>query len=85
MTASAPSVSRRAGPLHLREWAGSGLPVMLLHGMAAHTHWWDRVVPHLGSALKPAAFDFRGHGESDWREDGVYTGETWLEDVEAAR
>lgn len=82
---TSPSMSRRAGPLHLREWAGGGVPVLLLHGMAAHTHWWDRVVPRLGAALKPAALDFRGHGESDWVPDGVYTGETWLEDVETAR
>lgn len=77
--------SRRAGALHLREWPGSGLPVLLLHGMAAHTHWWDPVVPMWNGSLRAAALDFRGHGESAWVDDGVYTTQTFLDDVEAAR
>ncbi len=77
--------SRRAGALHLREWPGTGTPVLLLHGMAAHTHWWDPVVAHWKGALRAAAVDFRGHGESAWVDDGVYTTRTFLDDVESAR
>jgi len=84
---NAPSAetARKAGPLNVREWPGAGRPVLLLHGMAAHTHWWDPVVPRWGGAFQAAAFDFRGHGDSEWVADGVYSGETWLEDVETAR
>lgn len=77
--------SWKSGALHLREWDSEGLPVLLLHGMAAHTHWWDAVAPRWRGVLRAAAVDFRGHGDSDWTEDGVYTAETWLQDVEDAR
>jgi pimeloyl-ACP methyl ester carboxylesterase len=75
----------KAGPLRTRDWGGSGLPTMLLHGMAAHAHWWDEAAPPLAPALRPVAIDFRGHGDSRWTEDGVYRPETWVDDVETAR
>lgn len=75
--------SRRAGPVHLRAFGGAGAPVLLTHGMAAHTHWWDPVVPHWDGALAAAALDF--HGDGDWLEDGAYTSERWVEDIETAR
>ena len=77
--------SRRAGPVHYRDFGGEGPPVLLTHGMAAHTHWWDPVVPHWEGRLRAAALDFRGHGDSDWLEDGLYTSERWVEDIETAR
>jgi pimeloyl-ACP methyl ester carboxylesterase len=83
---SAPNVRDwKAGALRVRDWGGEGLPTLLLHGMAAHTHWWDSAAPLLAPALRAAAIDFRGHGDSDWTADGVYTAETWIDDVEAAR
>ena len=84
MIARTDALSRKAGPLHLREWPGLGPRVLLAHGMAAHTHWWDSVIDKLGDA-HIAAFDFRGHGESDWVPDGVYTAATWMDDIETAR
>lgn len=75
----------RAGPLHLRDWGGPGLPLLLTHGMAGHSHWWDPAVRHWGGFFRAAALDFRGHGESDWVESGVYTADTWVEDIENAR
>ena len=71
--------------LHLRSWGGEGTPLMLLHGMAGHTHWWDAVAPHLVDSFKPVALDFRGMGDSDWRPDGNYTTENWVADIEEAR
>jgi pimeloyl-ACP methyl ester carboxylesterase len=79
------STSRKAGPVHLRDWGGSGLPLLLTHGMAAHTHWWDAVVPRWNGVFHTAALDFRGHGDSDWIEDGPYVSERWVEDIETAR
>lgn len=77
--------SRKAGPVHLRDFGGPGLPVLLTHGMAAHTHWWDPVVPHWKGALHAAALDFRGHGDSDWLGEEPYLSERWVEDIETAR
>lgn len=71
--------------LFARDWGGSGLPVLLLHGMGGNTHWWDGAIPAL-SGLRLIALDLRGHGESGWAsglED--YQFESFLEDVEAAR
>ncbi len=84
MIARTSPLSRKAGPVHIREWPGPGPRILLAHGMAAHTHWWDSVIAQLGDA-HIAAFDFRGHGESDWVEDGVYTAATWMDDIETAR
>ena len=72
-------------PVSLRDWGGDGPRVLLAHGMAANTHWWDPVVPFWNNSLRAAALDFRGHGDSDWTEDGVYARETWIADVETAR
>ncbi|MDE2491108.1 MAG: alpha/beta hydrolase [Elusimicrobia bacterium] len=74
-----------AGPVRLRDWGGAGAPVLLAHGMAAHSGWWDPVVPLWGGVLRAAALDFRGHGDSGRTEDGAYAPETWVEDVETAR
>jgi len=85
MTSTNAPRSWKAGPVHLRDFGGTGAPLLLAHGMAAHTHWWDPVVRRLPPALRAAALDFRGHGESDWVADGVYTTETWVADLETAR
>lgn len=85
MTTASQPRSWKTGALHFRDFGGSGAPVLLAHGMAAHTHWWDSVAPKWNGVLRAAAVDFRGHGESDWVEDGVYTSETWVADLEAAR
>ena len=77
--------SRKAGPVHLRDWGGPGVPLLLTHGMAAHTHWWDSVVPRWKGIFHAAAIDFRGHGDSDWLENEAYTSATWVDDIENAR
>jgi pimeloyl-ACP methyl ester carboxylesterase len=83
---SAPSVRDwKAGSLRVRDWGGDGTPTLLLHGMAAHSHWWDATAPRLAPGLRAVAIDFRGHGDSDWTADGVYEARTWIDDVEAAR
>ncbi len=78
-------IERKVGPIRLRDWGGGGAPLLLTHGMAAHSHWLDRIVPHWEGRYRVAAIDFRGHGESEWTEDGVYTPDTWLTDIETAR
>jgi pimeloyl-ACP methyl ester carboxylesterase len=84
---SVPSIQHtfKAGPVHLRDWGGSGHPILLLHGMAAHTHWWDDVVQLWTGRLRAAAVDFRGHGDSERTPDGFYSAELWVEDIETAR
>jgi pimeloyl-ACP methyl ester carboxylesterase len=85
MTPDEPARDFKAGGIHIRDWGGAGIPVLLAHGMAAHSYWWDSVVGHWLGHLRPAAFDFRGHGDSDRANGGVYTRQTWIDDVETAR
>ena len=75
----------KAGAVHLRDWGGDGAPILLLHGMAANSHWWDLVAPRWRGKLRAVALDFRGHGDSDWAPGGVYTSDLWIEDIETSR
>lgn len=78
--------SKKAEGVHLRDWGGPGAPLLLTHGMAAHTHWWDAVVPRWKGVFHAAALDFRGHGDSDWLAgDEAYVSSRWVEDIETAR
>ena len=77
--------SRKTRGVHLRDWGGEGPKVLLTHGMAAHTHWWDPVVPFWGGKVRAAALDFRGHGDSDWLQGEAYTSDAWVSDIDVAR
>ena len=66
-----------------RVWgAGSGKPPLLLvHGMNAHSHWWDFIAPQLLDAYTVAAMDLTGMGDSDYRYN--YDGETYAAEIKA--
>lgn len=80
--------SRRiaAGPLalHLLEWGPPGSPTLcLLHGGAAHAHWFDLVAPGFGDRYHVVALDQRGHGESDWARPAAYATQDFARDLVA--
>ena len=53
--------------LHYAAWGPKGgPPLILLHGGAANSHWWDWVAPRLAGRLRVLALDFPGHGQSEW-------------------
>ncbi len=55
---------------------------MLVHGTAAHAHWWDHIAPFLqADGLRVAALSMSGHGDSDWRE--RYSPDQWAAEVMA--
>jgi len=63
-----------------REWGPAGAPgVVLVHGGAAHSGWWDHVAPLL-TGHRVAALDLTGHGDSDRR---AYDPLLWAEEVVA--
>ncbi|MDQ7905548.1 alpha/beta hydrolase [Phytohabitans sp. ZYX-F-186] len=67
--------------LHTREWGTPGRPgVVLVHGGAANTHWWDHIAPWLAGERHVVAVDLSGHGDSEWRPDG-YTLSRWADEV----
>ncbi len=55
---------------HYRDWGGSGLPVVLLHGLASNARIWDLTAPLLARRFRVLALDQRGHGLSDRRDEG---------------
>lgn len=76
-----------ANGLRLRgyTWGDPGRsPALLLHSLAAHSHWWDWTAPLLGDGLHLIALDFRGHGQSPWAVPPVYGFDEYVADVLAA-
>ena len=68
--------------IHYRAWGeNSELPgIVLLHGGAANSSWWDHVAPQLAVDRRVIAPDLSGHGDSAWKSD--YERAQWA--VEAA-
>lgn len=60
------------GPtLHLREWAGTKIPFVLLHGLSSNCRTWDVVAAEVaGAGHRVIAVDQRGHGLSDKPDNG---------------
>ena len=70
--------------LRLHEWGEPGRPpALLLHSLAAHSHWWDWSAPLLAERFSVAALDLRGHGESGWTEPPAYRAADYASDIVA--
>ena len=68
--------------LALAEWGhGDGLPLVLLHSLAAHRHWWDWTAPSWAGLRRVVALDFRGHGESAHAVPPAYGFDDYAADV----
>ncbi|NLG55821.1 MAG: alpha/beta hydrolase [Rhodococcus sp.] len=69
--------------IHFRAWGPVDAPgIVLVHGGAAHSRWWDHIGPQLADGRRVVAVDLSGHGDSDHR-DG-YSLEQWAEEALAA-
>lgn len=55
--------------IHYRTWDGpaDATPVLLVHGMLAHCHWWDAVAGWLAQDRRVIALDLSGMGDSGRR------------------
>ena len=68
--------------LHCLEWGSPERPgLLLLHGGAAHAHWFDTVATAFQDRFHVVALDQRGHGESQWPEPPSYRTEDFARDV----
>jgi len=65
--------------MHVAE-AGSGEPLLMLHGFPQHWWAWRKVVPALAASYRVICPDLRGAGWTDAPPDG-YTGDQLLADV----
>ena len=63
-----------------RTWGDPAKPPMLLiHGMNAHSRWWDFIAPQLTDDYRIAAMDLTGMGDSDYRY--AYDAETYAAEI----
>jgi pimeloyl-ACP methyl ester carboxylesterase len=63
-------------------WGDRGNPgLVLVHGGAAHAHWWSFLAPLFIENYSVVALDLSGHGDSGQRE--LYPRSTWAEEVMA--
>lgn len=68
--------------IHYLRWGDREKPgIVLVHGGAAHAHWWSFIAPLLTSQYHVVALDLSGHGDSGRRSD--YKREVWAEEVMA--
>jgi pimeloyl-ACP methyl ester carboxylesterase len=69
-------------PVSYLRWGGRDRPgIVLVHGGAAHAHWWDHIAPLLTTECCVVALDLSGHGDSGRRE--RYPTSTWAKEVVA--
>ncbi|MFF5974861.1 alpha/beta fold hydrolase [Streptomyces sp. NPDC012769] len=67
--------------LSLRDWGGTGRPLLLLHGLAGHAGEWDGVARRLrADGHRVVALDQRGHGASE-RHPGDVSRAAYVADV----
>ncbi|TDJ22571.1 MAG: alpha/beta hydrolase [Gammaproteobacteria bacterium] len=65
-----------------RRWGTPGKPpLLLIHGMYAHSHWWDFIAPQLTDRCDVAALDLTGMGDSDYRY--AYDADTFAQEIVA--
>jgi len=67
-----------------REWGEerggpAGRGIVLVHGGAAHSRWWDHIGPLLADGRRVIAIDLSGHGDSGRR--GSYSLDGWAREV----
>lgn len=70
-------------PIHHLAWGDRDDPTLVLvHGGAAHAHWWSALAPLLAIDHRVVAVDLSGHGDSGWRN--AYRSRLWVEEGLAA-
>lgn len=66
--------------VHYRLRGAAGAPgIVLCHGNAAHSGWWDFIAPALAETHRVAAMDFAGMGDSEERRSA--TPEAFANDI----
>lgn len=69
-------------PIHYLEWGDHKQPgLVLVHGGAAHAHWWTFLAPMFAEDWHVIAPDLSGHGDSGRRDE--YSHEAWAAEVMA--
>jgi pimeloyl-ACP methyl ester carboxylesterase len=65
-----------------RRWGSADLPALVLvHGGAANSRWWDHVGPLFSRECCVSALDLSGHGDSGRR--AAYSFDQWADEIAA--
>jgi pimeloyl-ACP methyl ester carboxylesterase len=65
-----------------RAWGPTDAPaIVLVHGGAAHSGWWDHIAPLIDNTYRVLALDLSGHGDSGRREE--YSVSQWAREAVA--
>ena len=76
-------VQRDRDSLYVRDFPGSGVAFVLLHGFPDNSHIYDDLIPHVASAARRIiSIDFLGFGASDKLDGAHYRFEQQLRDLE---
>lgn len=65
-----------------RQWdtgATSAGGILMLHGLYAHSRWWDFIAPQISDGSRVVAMDLTGMGDSDHRYE--YTSATYVDEI----
>lgn len=75
----------RRGPyrIHAEVTAGTGTPLVLMHGFPDNLHLYDRLLPELAGGPPAVRFDFLGWGRSDKPAGYPYTAANQVGDLAA--
>ena len=74
-------VSVNGVTLHYTVWnPDAGDTTLLVHGLNRELHVWDSVAERLATTRRVICVDLRGHGRSDWAQDG-YAAESFANDL----
>ena len=64
------------------DWGRAGQPgLVLVHGGAAHAHWWSFIAPYFNDRYHVVALDLSGHGDSGRRR--RYSHSLWADEIMA--
>jgi haloalkane dehalogenase len=83
MTSRTLPVTRGPYQLYAEITAGTGAPLVLMHGFPDSTHLYDRLLPHVAGRRPVVRFDFLGWGRSDKPEGYPYTAASQVGDLAA--
>ena len=69
--------------LHYQEWGSpSAPPIIMLHGFGVSGHMFDEFAERMQDRFRLIALDQRGHGDSSWADDGNYTRQAFVDDLD---
>lgn len=69
--------------IHYQEWGDESAPaILMLHGFGVSGHMFDEFAERMQDRFHLIALDQRGHGDSDWSNEGDYSREAFVRDIE---